>query len=61
MRLRPYSFLPGKLFHPAPGIPQKVLPPSPLHRNMKPTVPQPNAPSMKQAPLQPMRAPQGAC
>ena len=60
MRSRPHPILPGKLVHPAPGRPQNVLPPPPLQQNMKPVEPQPNAPSMKQAPLQPMRAPQGA-
>ena len=59
---RPHPFLPGKLVvHTAPGIPQNFLPPTPVQQNTKTIVPQPNAPSMNQVPLQPMRAPQGAC
>ena len=63
MRSQPRPFLPGKLDHPAPGMPQNVLLPPLAQENVKPVAPQLSAPSVKQVllPLQPMRAPQGAC
>ena len=57
MRLRPQPFMPGKLVHPAPGIPQNVLPPPQVQQNMKPVIPEPSTLSLKQLSLQPMRAP----
>ena len=63
MKLRPHPFLSAKLVHPASGIPQNVISPPVIsvQQNMKPIVPQPSAPSVKQVPLQSKRAPQGAC
>ena len=53
--------MPGKLVNPATGMPQTLLPPPQMQQNMKPAVPQPNTPSMKQIPLPPMRSSQGNC
>ena len=61
MRLRPHPFIPGKLVNPAPGMPQIVLPPPQMQQNVRPAIPQPNTPSMKQIPLPLMRIPQGNC
>ena len=65
MRSQPQSFIPGKLIHPAPGMPQNVLPTNPVQQNLHqiPPASQPCAPSVKQltAPSPPMRAPQGTC
>ena len=61
MRSRPHPFMPGKLVNPPPGLPQKVLPPPQIQKNIQPAIPQPNTPSMKQIPLPPMRIPQGIC
>ena len=57
MRSRPHPSMPGKQVHPAPGKPQNVLPPPRMQQNMKPAMPQPCTPSVKQVPLQPMRVP----
>ena len=59
--MRPHSFMPGKLIHQASGMPQNVLQPPQTQQNMKPVIPQPSIPSVKQIPLQPMRIPQGNC
>ena len=61
MKSRPHPLRPGMLVYPAPGKPQKVLPPPLMQQNMKPAIPQPSAPSVKQVPLPPMRVPQGNC
>ena len=63
MRSRPHPFVPGKMVHPAPGKPQKELPPNQGQRKVKPPMAPPGPTSVKQAPLpqQPVRAPQGAC
>ena len=65
MRSRPHTFMPGKMVHPAPGLPQNMLPPNLGQRDAKqsPDVPPSPAP-MKQAPMpqQPARViPQGTC
>ena len=65
MRSRPHPFMPGKMVHPAPGLPQNVLPPNLGQREAKqsPGVP-PGPASVKQAPIpqQPARViPQGTC
>ena len=52
MGLRPQPFMPGKQVHPAPGIPQNVLPPPQVQQNMKPVIPRPSTLSVKQVPLQ---------
>ena len=39
MRSRPQPFMPGKLVHPVPGIPQNVLPPPQLQQHRKPAMP----------------------
>ena len=36
MRSRPHPFAPGKMVHPAPGLPQNVLPPNQGQREAKP-------------------------
>ena len=64
MRLRPHPFVPGKLVHPAPGLPQNVLPPNQGQREAKPQIAPPGPASVKQAPAQQQPArviPQGAC
>ena len=64
MRSRPHPFLPGKLVHPAPGLPQNVLPPNQGQREVKPQIAPTGQASVKQAPApqQPARVvPQGAC
>ena len=64
MRSRPHSFVPGKLVHPAPGLPQNVLPPNQGQREVKPQIAPAGSASVKQAPApqQPARVvPPGAC
>ena len=56
--------MPGKLVHPAPGLPQNVLPPNQGQREAKPQMTPPGPASVKQAPAQQQPArviPQGAC
>ena len=52
MRSRPHPFVPGKLVHPAPGLPQNVLPPNQGQREAKPQMAPPGPASVKQAPAQ---------
>ena len=59
MRSRPQPFMPGKIIHPAPGMPQNVLPPPQMQQNVKSMVLQPSTPSVKQVPLPLMRDPKG--
>ena len=54
MRSRPHPFMTAKLIHPSPGMPVNVLPPPQMQQNIKPVIPQPSTPSVKQIPLQPM-------
>ena len=64
MRSRPHPFVPGKVVHPAPGLPQNVLPPNQGQREVKPQMAPPGPASVKQAPAQQQPArviPQGAC
>ena len=64
MRSRPHPFVPGNLIHPAPGLPQNVLPPNQGQREVKPQIAPAGPASVKQAPApqQPARVvPQGAC
>ena len=64
MRSRPHPFVPGKLVHPAPGLPQNVLPPNPGQHEVKPQMAPPALASVQQAsaPQQPARmVPLGAC
>ena len=64
MRSRPHPFVPRKMAHRAPGLPQNVLPPNQGQREAKPQMAAPGPASVKQAPLpqQPARVvPQGAC
>ena len=64
MRSRPHPFVPGKLVHPAPGLPQNVLPPNQGQREVKPQIAPAGPASVKQAPApqQPARVvPQRAC
>ena len=50
MRSRPHPFVPGKLVHPAPGLPQNVLPPNQGQREVKPQIAPTGPASVKQAP-----------
>ena len=65
MRTRPHPFVPGKVVHPAPGLPQNVLPPNQGQQHeAKPQMAPPAPASVQQAapPQQPARiVPQGAC
>ena len=64
MRSRPHLFLSEKMVHPAPGLPQNMLPPNPGQREAKPQMAPPGPASVKQSPSpqQPARViPQGAC
>ena len=61
MRSRPHPLMPRKIIHPEPRMPQNVLPYPQMQQYMKPVVPKPSTPSVKQIPLQPMQAPQGNC
>ena len=65
MRSSPHFFMPGKMVHPAPGLPQNVLPPNLGQRDAKQSQGVPPGPALvKQAPIpqQPARViPQGKC
>ena len=61
---RRHPFVPGKMVHQAPGLPQNMLPPNQAQREAKPQLAAPNPGSVKQAPVPQQLArvvPQGTC
>ena len=48
MRSRPHPLMPRKIIHPEPRMPQNVLPYPQMQQYMKPVLPKPSTPSVKQ-------------